>query len=148
MSHGQSDSAQHVFVYGSLMFDEVWSRVVDGRYSSVGATLKGYRRHAVRDETYPAVMPKLDAVVQGLVYLDVSKADLLRLDAFEGVEYRRESAQVLDDQGQCIDAQFYLWLLPERALDQDWDLNHFKVEGLARFMNTYVARARQTGRSK
>lgn len=148
MSQVQSESVGHVFVYGSLLFDEVWSRVVEGQYSSFGATLSGYRRHAVAGETYPAVMPLAGSSVQGLVYENVSQSDIDRLDLFEGREYRREKASVTDAHGQSVSAHFYLWLEPTKALDQDWDIEHFKAEGLKRFMATYVVQARRRGTCK
>lgn len=46
---------QHLFTYGSLMFENVWRRVVSGRYRSTPATLHGYRRQRVRGEDYPAL---------------------------------------------------------------------------------------------
>ena len=39
---------QHVFTYGSLMFEPVWGGVVAGRYRSMPAVLPGYRRQRVR----------------------------------------------------------------------------------------------------
>ena len=74
-----------VFTYGSLMFDPVWSRVVAGSYERCEAILQGYDRKAVRGETYPVLMPSSAlSQVQGVVYCNVSSADLARLDHFEG----------------------------------------------------------------
>ena len=47
----------HIFTYGSLMFDGVWSKVVDGIYEKVGARLYGYQRRKIRGEIYPTVLP-------------------------------------------------------------------------------------------
>ena len=45
----------HVFTYGSLMFDRVWSRVVCGTYPAAAATLSGFRRQRVLDQDYPSL---------------------------------------------------------------------------------------------
>ena len=47
----------NVFTYGSLMYEAVWSRVVRGQYPWVAARLPGFRRLAIRDAAYPAVVP-------------------------------------------------------------------------------------------
>jgi len=47
---------KHVFVYGSLMYLPVWVQVVKGVYPCLNAIAKGYKRHAVPGETYPAMV--------------------------------------------------------------------------------------------
>jgi gamma-glutamylcyclotransferase (GGCT)/AIG2-like uncharacterized protein YtfP len=45
----------------------------------------------MRGQTYPAVAPGSDEdQVEGMLYLDVGKADIHRLDRFEGKYYRRQ----------------------------------------------------------
>lgn len=89
----------NVFTYGSLMYPTVWDRVAHGRYPSTMARVRGYRRHGVRDETYPAAVPSTQAIdvqgasrealIVGRVYFDVAAADVARLDAFETNDYER-----------------------------------------------------------
>lgn len=43
--------AAHVFTYGSLMFREVWERVVRQRYAAHEATVEQYVRLGIVDET-------------------------------------------------------------------------------------------------
>jgi gamma-glutamylcyclotransferase (GGCT)/AIG2-like uncharacterized protein YtfP len=78
-----------VFVYGTLMYDEVSTRVVSGRYRRAPATLPGYRRCKVRGEEYPAIIADSAAAVDGIVWFDVSPNDLARLDTYEAQEYER-----------------------------------------------------------
>lgn len=124
----------HVFTYGSLMFAEVWQRVVRGQYASHAATLDGYRRFAVRDETYPGIVTRAGGSVAGLVYADIDAADLARLDAFEGELYRRIDAVVTGANGHTMQVQTYLFLQPAGLTDQPWLPESFALQ---QFLATY-----------
>lgn len=125
---------QHVFTYGSLMFAPVWQRVVRSAYRSSAATLAGFRRFALVDETYPGMIEADGASVTGVLYFDVDAADLQALDDFEGTEYERRTVQVTTPAGAVVTAQTYVFLLPRRLAQHDWDPDGF---ALARFMGTY-----------
>jgi len=140
----------NVFTYGSLMYEAVWTRVVRGQYASVRARLAGFRRLAIRDESYPAVVPDAQADVLGRLWFGVSPDDVERLDRFEGSEYRRQAVSVAvlpahndpigrtlggrpaEPQGP-VSAYCYLWLDPARLLAQPWDETTFEREHLAGF---------------
>jgi gamma-glutamylcyclotransferase (GGCT)/AIG2-like uncharacterized protein YtfP len=130
-------SVQSVFTYGSLMFQPVWSRVVQGKYPSALAVLSGHTRHAVVGEQYPGVIVG-PGQVAGRVYFDVSQADQARLDAFEGEDYCRESASILCG-GRALTAGFYLYRHASRLTVQDWDPQWFEREGMALFIAGYCA---------
>jgi gamma-glutamylcyclotransferase (GGCT)/AIG2-like uncharacterized protein YtfP len=126
-----------VFTYGSLMFDAVWSRIVRGDYHQAMAILPGYRLHGIRDETFPAIIQTgSNDQVNGILYFAISDDDLLRLDAFEGDYYRRETVSVICD-GKTIRAETYslrdefIDLLDER----DWDAAEFEHRDLKKFIN-------------
>jgi gamma-glutamylcyclotransferase (GGCT)/AIG2-like uncharacterized protein YtfP len=132
--------AGHVFTYGSLMFDPVWRRVVQGQYRRRAATLAGFDRFAVRDETYPGVVRSASAAasVSGMLYLDVLVADMARLDAFEGPDYQRINAPVNDCyDGRLYQASLYLYLPHERLLAQPWDETVFERVTMAQFLNRF-----------
>ena len=143
-----------VFVYGSLMFDAVWGKVVEGRYDSFPAEALNYIRLAVPAETYPAAVQLEGASIKGLVWQDVSPSDLGRLDAFEGREYRRVAIDVLPL--SCVgveeavikpySAWVYLWNNAQLLdFDQLWDVERFKSEGLPRFLAKHVGSWEQSG---
>lgn len=82
---------RHIFTYGCLMFDPVWTRVVGGRYKKRTARLDGFCRRRMHGQIYPAVVPcSAEAHVEGVLYLDVDEADIGRLDRFEGKYYKRQ----------------------------------------------------------
>ena len=129
-----------VFTYGSLTFDAVWQAVVRGACGSVPAAVQGYRRHALRDATYPAMVAAAGGEVRGRLWLAVADDDLARLDGFEGAEYRRVAvlAQPLAG-GPAVTAQAYLWLDPARLLPQDWDIAAFERDHLRDFARVHGA---------
>lgn len=130
----------NLFTYGSLMFPAVWERVVQTDYRHTLGTIHGFRRLAVRDKEHPAlVIAKGGAPIEGRVYFDVSDTDIARLDRFETHRYARVSIAVtINGEAQVADA--YLALNHNDLTDIDWDVDRFAREGLARFMESYVAR--------
>lgn len=125
-----------LFVYGSLMFDPVWTRVVGQPKTSVPASLSGYRRYAVRDETYPAILAQSGAQVAGQLIRGLAAEQLARLDAFEGDDYRRIVVDVFAEQ-RLWPAHTYLFLRPDLLTDQDWDVDGFARSGIDEFMRRY-----------
>lgn len=129
----------HVFTYGSLMFPEVWSRVVRGHYDSARGTIHGFRRVGVRDKEHPAlIIAKDGAAIEGRVYFDVSADDVDRLDFFETARYARVCVSVNSNEEPIV-AEAYLALNLEELTDTDWDVARFEREGLPKFLATYVA---------
>lgn len=126
----------HVFTYGSLMFDEVWSRLVAGSYTHVEATAHGYARFGVRDQTYPGAIHHSGASLEGVVYFDVDPADLARIDRFEGEDYRRVEVDLFCADGRRVLAAMYLFLPAERLDDTPWRPETFAADT---FFNTYAA---------
>lgn len=126
----------HVFTYGSLMFPQVWERVVRGRYRSARGILSGFARYAIEGETYPGMVAEAGAQVEGVLYFDVEGDDLAALDAFEGIEYRRDKVPVITESGEQVDAYTYIYLMPGRFSGQPWNPQEFQME---RFIGTYCA---------
>lgn len=127
----------NVFTYGSLMFPEVWTRVVRGVYRSAVGTVTDCRRHAIAQETYPGMVraePDSGASVTGIVYFDIDPADVVALDAFEGADYRRETVDVTLDTGETVQADTYFYLPTARLLDDPWEPDAFQMQ---RFIATY-----------
>ena len=125
---------RHVFTYGSLMFDDVWSRVVTGRYAAMPAHVEQHGRFAIDGEDYPGMVPRADSRVTGVVYLDVDSLDLRRLDQFEGDDYRREVVTVTGRDGEVREAETYVYLRADRLLPAAWEPDAFAMQ---RFLETY-----------
>jgi hypothetical protein len=138
---------QHVFTYGSLMFEPVWVGVVAGRYRSMPAVLQGYRRQRVRGQDYPSLQRLPDGEgraadpVDGVLYLDVDEADLAALDAFEGADYRRILVPVTPGRAvrgkRTVPASTYLFIADRKDEPGPWDPQHFEREAIARFLREH-----------
>ena len=127
----------HVFTYGSLMFDQVWSKVVDGKYEKVAARLYGYKRRKILGEIYPTLLRGTSRDnVDGIIYLNVSKSDVKILDTFEGEYYQKEMAECGLTDGGNISAWVYVFKERYRNLveDEPWDPVWFLEHGIHAFL--------------
>ena len=130
----------NIFCYGTLMFPEVWSVVVRGRYTAMPGCIMGYQRRAVVGDPYPCIIAaEPDERLQGVVYLDVDAVDTQRLDRFEGVYYRRISTPCTLEDGSEVAAGAYLFRVAYRHLvsGRPWDFERFKESGMAEFLANY-----------
>jgi len=127
----------HLFTYGSLMFEDVWNRLVRGNYLSQKATLMGYARRSVKNDEYPVIF-QANELVEGVVYYDISEEDMITLDAFEGEYYERKEVELLV-KNQPVNACVYV--LKEHYFDiidpKSWSEAHFATEGIKRFLANY-----------
>jgi len=130
---------KNIFVYGSLMFEPVWNRVVTGKYSKIRGQLFGYARFGIKGEHYPALIEQ-SGTVDGVIWMDVSAADIKKLDSFEGEYYRRSQVFVADSHDRCLDCDTYVIADNYRDLleDQPWDAEHFRENYLQRFIEDYT----------
>jgi gamma-glutamylcyclotransferase (GGCT)/AIG2-like uncharacterized protein YtfP len=136
----------NIFTYGSLMFDPVWSKVVEGSYDRFECILHGYDRKGVRGEVYPVIVPSSHhSQVQGIVYRDVSDSDLDRLDQFEGEYYFRKTEQVITLDMLILPAEVYVLMEEYYSIlsPQKWDPVHFSTTGIHYFIHRYMGNDKQ-----
>ena len=119
--------------------------IVIGPGEETGVAIRTQRlelrlRDALRDATYPAMVAADGNEVLGRLWLAVADDDLVRLDRFEGAEYRRATvlAEPLDG-SPAVSAQAYLWVDPTRLLPQDWDMAAFERDHLRDFARVHGA---------
>jgi gamma-glutamylcyclotransferase (GGCT)/AIG2-like uncharacterized protein YtfP len=131
----------HLFTYGSLMFNEVWSSLVRTDCCSSPATLHGYKRSAMLNESYPGIFQgRTDDSVQGVVYFDLTESDLQLLDDFEGEYYSRDTLQLsLPDKSGC-EAEAYVIRECYQSLltDMPWSPEDFSKNQLHSFIKKYM----------
>ncbi|HXH71763.1 MAG TPA: gamma-glutamylcyclotransferase [Mariprofundaceae bacterium] len=130
----------HLFTYGSLMFDDVWQKLAVGQYATLPASLSGYARKCVNDDSYPVVFKSdVKMTVDGLLYLNVTPQDFAVLDEFEGEYYTREVVEVRLSEGTPLLAATYVLKDAYRhiASDQDWDVDCFANVGIHHFLERY-----------
>lgn len=129
-----------LFVYGTLMFEDIM-RSVAGPCRRLGdATLPGHRRLAVRGEHYPGVVEAPGHGVAGVLYGGLSRRALAHLDRFEGAMYRRVTTRVLLPDGQR--RQVFTYLVKEthrhHLEPREWDPEAFLATGKGEFQRRYT----------
>ena len=129
---------KNVFVYGTLMWDEIWNRIVHGTYQKIPAQLRGYKRLKIKEQNYPGLVEG-DGVVWGCVWRNVDKDDLARLDAFEEKYYKRVTEEIHDAKGQTMKAEVYVIQEAYASVleDGEWDPGYFEAHGLKMFAQNY-----------
>jgi gamma-glutamylcyclotransferase (GGCT)/AIG2-like uncharacterized protein YtfP len=129
----------NLFVYGSLMYEPVWRRLVASEFERKAAQLTGYRRLKIKNEDYPGLVKGI-GTVHGIVWLAVDEQTLQRIDEFEADCYRRISGVVVDGAGAEIPAYFFVIKESDAFMveDAEWDVQEFERNGLSHFIDSYV----------
>ncbi|KAL2346862.1 hypothetical protein Fmac_000862 [Flemingia macrophylla] len=124
------DSHMHnVFVYGSLLADEVVHTLLKRVPRTTPAILQDYHRFKIKGRVYPAILPVPNHKVTGRVLLGISGVELNILDEFEDVEYTRTHVQVsfIDKAEETLQAYAYVWADPsDPNLYAEWDFEEWK----------------------
>jgi gamma-glutamylcyclotransferase (GGCT)/AIG2-like uncharacterized protein YtfP len=104
------EHSMNIFTYGSLMYAEIWNKVVRGKHCRENATVSGFAVRKVRGESYPGMIRSCPGSnVRGVVYFDVSEGDLALLDRFEGEYYERITTACFLSFGRKREAGAYLF---------------------------------------
>jgi gamma-glutamylcyclotransferase (GGCT)/AIG2-like uncharacterized protein YtfP len=130
----------NVFVYGTLMFDRVWSALIAKRYRKIDAQLAGFKRVGVKGEVYPGLLKANGGTVDGVLVLDVDDADIRVLDRFEGEFYRRSNVMVSTTDDELLQAQTYIFRDRYRYMlgNTAWDVNNFSKSAMEVFLAEYA----------
>ena len=83
-----------LFVYGTLLNDEIMSELIGRTVKNSSATLFDYKCFAVADQSYPAIRPSQGSKVAGLLLTGLSSQEMQALDDYEGDQYRLELVTV------------------------------------------------------
>ena len=121
----------NLFVYGTLLCEDIFMKVSRCRRRGVSCILEDYRRFRVRGEHYPGIIPAPGNRVEGLLYVNIPQPAWSRLDRYEGDMYRRRPVQVELLAGGLEKAFAYV-VQPEftPCLEwRAWDLNEFLTRG-------------------
>ena len=138
MAVGVGAISMDLFVYGTLLSNELMASVCGYSHAGEAAVLRDFRCRRVRGESYPAIVPWPGDFVRGKLYRGLNRIQLDRLDRFEGHLYRRQPVQVEGAVGACR-ADTYV-MAPGRAgllSDDTWSLEGFLATGLEDFLAAY-----------
>ncbi|KAK3351422.1 AIG2-like family-domain-containing protein [Neurospora tetraspora] len=149
----QSDDAVHcAFFYGTLMVPEVFYTVcynsktvpdvIARQHKFSPAILHGYSRRRVRLADYPGITEDAGHSVFGMFAEGLTKANMDKLDYFEGAEYERRTVKVKllekvgdvsgegNVEGEEREAQVYVFMPTQNLEEKEWDLEEFKRDKL------------------
>ena len=143
---GKVEESCNVFVYGTLLFDDIVRSLTGKTFSSDKATLNDYRRCCIsdpsRDAKGPAIIFEPGNIVEGRVLYNVDPATLYILDLFElaASGYERVGGQVIRSDGTNVDVEFF------RATDaimqflssDDWSVSGFREAYLYHYVNERI----------
>lgn len=132
----QGVGAHNVFVYGSLLADEVVQVLLKRIPSSSPAVLPGYHRFSIKGRVYPAILPVENKNVVGRVLMGITNPELDILDIFEDVEYVRDSVEVsLEDNLEKRQTYAYVWDdKNDPDLYGEWDFEEWKEKHMIDFI--------------
>ncbi|KAK8550626.1 hypothetical protein V6N13_119141 [Hibiscus sabdariffa] len=121
-------AAHNVFVYGSLLADDVVRVLLNRVPPSSAALLNNFHRFSIKGRVYPAILPVQNSHVTGRVLLGLTDPELLILDEFEDVEYQRTSVEVsLLENSDKLQTQAYVWSnTNDPNLYGEWDFEEWK----------------------
>ncbi|WEW55968.1 hypothetical protein PRK78_001403 [Emydomyces testavorans] len=143
-----------IFVYGTLMAEELLSWVLTGSSENhelicslrQPAVLTNFRRVPVKHGDYPALIPGGPSdQVDGYLISPRSASEWKKLDDFEGELYQRCQVNVLlvsdnlDGGNKCVSANVYVWAgsMDDIWQDREWDISHFRQNRLEDWLDLF-----------
>jgi gamma-glutamylcyclotransferase (GGCT)/AIG2-like uncharacterized protein YtfP len=127
----------NLFAYGTLMFPQIWERVVGGEFRSARATVRGMAVYRAAGQLFPVMIAAAPAdVAEGIVIFDLSPESFATLDSYESDFYERVEVVAELEDGRVLPTQTYL--LPERlrrlASHEAWSAEWFQREAMERYV--------------
>ncbi|KAK4786226.1 hypothetical protein SAY86_002915 [Trapa natans] len=131
----QAIGAHNVFVYGSLMAEDVVRILLKRVPQSTPAILHDFHRFSINGRVYPAILPVDKKSVNGKVLMGITGPELDILDTFEDVEYERRDVDVtLVGSSETLKAVAYVWgNLSDLNLYGEWDFEAWKKKHMEDF---------------
>ena len=130
----------NIFVYGSLMWKDLWQHEVRNEYASKDAFIKGYRCRKVKGKHEPAAIhsPNIEdrETVEGKLYLDVNTDDLKRIESYYGKIYVEiDGVCFVGDSEVPISTKLFVLNTEFRDYlsDDDWTKEWFERSALGDF---------------
>ncbi|XP_043714289.1 AIG2-like protein D [Telopea speciosissima] len=126
MSH--THGFHNIFVYGSLLADDVVRALLKRVPESSPAILHDYHRFSIKERVYPAILPVENTKVTGRVLFGITDPELHVFDSFEDVEYERSTVDVsLIENSKRLQVYAYVWgNKNDPNLYGEWDFQEWK----------------------
>ncbi|XP_020266420.1 AIG2-like protein D, partial [Asparagus officinalis] len=107
-------------------------------------------RFSIKGRLYPAILPVESKEVSGKVLQGITDLELDALDAFEDVEYKRETVEIsLIDTSEELQAYAYIWAdKDDPDLYGEWDFEEWKRLHMKEFLAMTQSFLEETERSE
>lgn len=121
-----------IFVYGTLKSHALMATVAGpGEFRFIDAVLSDYAVRPIADNVVPIIEKQKGATAHGLIWKDLTSAQVSRLDLYEGAfGFPRQAVDVTTDEG-VASAQCYLPPDGVSVGDWDWSLQAWEAGHLA-----------------
>lgn len=126
-----------LFVYGTLLIDEVMNRVTGKTFPTFHAVLNNYARFRLKNAPYPGIIFKKDSYVDGRLLLNIDDASLHKIDLFEGDIYERIEVNISADNGEHHRSYAYMVRKKHAHLltKEPWDEGEFLKNEIKGFLD-------------
>lgn len=123
-----SAATSDLFVYGTLVIDQVIRTLIDRVPAHEPATSQGWRVARLPHRPYPGLV-RDDGQAPGRLYTDLTAREWATLDAFEDPTYILTTIEVLPSSGPAL---AYIW--PDEHLPGAWSLDDFSATDLTHYL--------------
>ncbi|XP_042485709.1 AIG2-like protein D [Macadamia integrifolia] len=129
-----------IFVYGSLLADDVVRALLKRVPESSPAILHDFHRFSIKGRVYPAILPLENTKVTGRVFFGITDPELYVLDTFEDVEYERSTVDVsIIENSERLQVYAYVWgNKNDPNLYGEWDFQEWKKIHMNDFLKMTV----------
>lgn len=127
LDHGSAGTPE-LFVYGTLVLDDVIRTLIDRVPASQDTSAPGWRAARLSGLPYPGLIADHEGEAPGRVYTDLSEDEWAVLDAFEDPRYVVRPVKL--HQGRR--ALAYVW--PGEALAQSWAVNSLDGDDMEAYL--------------
>ncbi len=124
------EGTSKLFVYGTLILDDVVSTLIDRIPRYQDATAPGWRVVRLPQRVYPGLVPG-QGEASGKVLTDLTDAEWTTLDAFEDPAYTLAAVRVQPSPEP--EALAYIW--QGEHVDQPWSTANFGRDELADYLD-------------
>ncbi len=131
-----SSHESKLFIYGTLLFEQVWLEVVGRGVKKQPAYISGWVRLYMEGKLYPGIKRKPDSIVHGALVSGLTDQDWLRLDKFEDDIYTRSSIEVTLNNNATTPAFAYIIEdVNHKCLSAKlWSIDDFEKNNLDKFL--------------
>jgi gamma-glutamylcyclotransferase (GGCT)/AIG2-like uncharacterized protein YtfP len=115
---------QHLFVYGTLVSEDLMREITGKRFRRKKAVLYHFSRRRIGGTPYPAIVYDKGSMVEGIIYFDIDARSLALTDDYEDDYYMRTKVTVTADDGRVYEACTYVIRDEFRGLlsEQEWEV--------------------------